>query len=99
MKRLALISVLMLIAAVSFAQNQWELIKSDTIMSDNISVKEYTKRNGDTGIKATWCGKAVTISYKDGDNILEGGQKAIILCTYKVDGREITLPKKVICVN
>lgn len=81
------------------AQTTWTEVKRDTIMSKNIHVQEYTKKDGTMGIKAQWCGKAVSVSYKDGDAILEGDDAAVVLVTYKVDGRTVVEPKKIIAVN
>ena len=81
------------------AQTTWTEVKRDTVMSENIHVQEYTKKDGTMGIKAQWCGKAVSVSYKDGDAILEGDDAAVVLVTYKVDDRTVVEPKKIIAVN
>lgn len=81
------------------AQTTWTFVKNDTIVSSNIRVTEYTKRDGSLCIKAKWCDKAVTVSQKDGNAILEGDTAAVIIVTYKVDGYTITEPKKVIAIN
>jgi len=100
---IAIVFVATMIAAVYVnfcqAQTMWTPVKSDTIVSSNISVVEYTKRDGGLGIKAKWCGKAVNISQKDGNAILEGDDAAVVLVTYKIDGRTVVEPKKIIAVN
>lgn len=81
------------------AQSTFVEVKRDTVTSNYIDVIEYTKKDGSKGIKAKWCGKAVAIAYKDGDSILEGDDAAVVLATYKVDGRTVVEPKKIIAVN
>ena len=72
------------------------IVRKDTVVSNAVSVMEYTNRQGKLDYKAQWSGRAINISNKDGNAILEGDDACIILVTYNIEGREVIMPKKII---
>lgn len=86
MKKLIISLVVFCMASLCFAQKNVmlrEIVSRDTIEATNyVNVEEYTKKNGEKGYKATWCGRSINISNAAANDILEGSDAYVVLCRY-----------------
>lgn len=80
--------VMLFISGISVAFGQKnveyrEIVKRDTILATGyVHVDEYVTKSGNNSFKAKWCGKAINISKKVAEDILNGSDAYVIVCRY-----------------